>query len=232
MITYGRQLTLLLALFVAGLGGCTHKNPNPELSPEYRSYQVQVEANARLEQVLTQLRSELKDDLQKTVKEELLPAVQGLNYVPEDVREKQLRAKNSAFEKVVVGRVEWVTVSSQKIRMKARIDSGAASSSIHAKNLQEKEMDGKTYVQFETEDDDGKSYMLFKEVVKNTKIRSATGVKPRYVVPLKVILGNKEHDINVNLVDRDKLTYNFLVGRDLLMGKYIIDVSQSRLLGK
>jgi hypothetical protein len=232
MITYGRQLILSLALFVAGLGGCTHKNPNPELSPEYRSYQVQVEANARLEQVLTQLRSELKDDLQKTVKEELLPAVQGLNYVPEDVREKQLRAKNSAFEKVVVGRVEWVTVSSQKIRMKARIDSGAASSSIHAKNLQEKEMDGKTYVQFETEDDDGKSYMLFKEVVKNTKIRSATGAKTRYVVPLKVILGNKEHDINVNLVDRDKLTYNFLVGRDLLMGKYIIDVSQSRLLGK
>ncbi len=223
---------LLLFTLLAINTHCSHSEKSLEQTPEFRSYQVQVESNARVEQMIQKLRNEIKDDLQKTVKDELLPAVQGLNYIPKEVREKQLQAKNNILDKVVIGRVEWVTVSSQSIRMRARIDSGAASSSIHAQNVTEKDVDGKTYVQFETVDEKNKTYLLFKEVVKKIKIRSASGLESRYVVPMKVILGAKEHMINVNLINRDHMTYKFLVGRNLLMGKYIIDVSQSRLLGK
>jgi len=231
MIRHGFHYLLLLTLLLFNQS-CSHSQKDLEQSPEFRSYQVQSETNARVEQVIQQLRSEIKEDLQKTVKEELLPAVQGLNYIPKEVREKQLQAKNNVLDKVVIGRVEWVTVSSQNIRMRARVDSGAASSSIHAHNITEKDVDGKTYVQFETIDEKNKTYLLFKEVVKKIKIRSASGLESRYVVPMKVILGAKEHKINVNLIDRDHMTYKFLIGRNLLMGKYIIDVSQSRLLGK
>ena len=36
---------------------------------------------------------------------------------------------------------------------------------------------------------------------------------------------------NVNLNDRNNLKHRFLIGRNLLIGDYIVDVSQSRLLG-
>jgi hypothetical protein len=214
-------------------GACSHGPQNSgENSPEYRTYQAQAESNAQLQRAVIELKTELKEDLRRTVREEILPVVEGAHPVPKEVREKQLQAKNSALEKVILGRVEWVTVESQNIRMRARIDSGAASSSIHAENVVEKVNDGKTYVQFATVDDEGKVYLLFKEVVKTIKVRSASGLKRRYVVKMKVILGGKEHEINVNLIDREEMTYKFLVGRNLLMGRYIIDVSQSRILGK
>lgn len=231
MIRQGFHDLLLLTLLAINIH-CSHSKQGLEQSSEFRSYQVQAESNARMEQMIQKLRNEIKNDLQKTVKEELLPAVQGLNYIPKEVREKQLQAKNNILDKVVIGRVEWVTVSSQSIRMRARIDTGAASSSIHAQNITEKDVDGKTYVQFETVDEKNKTYLLFKEVVKKIKIRSATGLESRYVVPMKVVIGAKEHTLNINLINRDHMTYKFLVGRNLLMGKYIIDVSQSRLLGK
>lgn len=205
---------------------CAHKSA-VELEAE------KLQEQQKLEQMLYESKEEIKSDIKSFIREEVLPKVQGLNYVPKEVQEKQNRAKTMASDRIVLGRVEWVTMSSQNIRIKARIDSGAATSSMHAVKIEEKEIDGKRYVQFETLDEDNKTYVLLKEVIKSARVKSATGgMESRYVISAQIKLGNREHEIKVNLTDREHMKYKFLVGRNLLIGNYVVDVSQSRLLGK
>ncbi len=213
-------------LFIFLLSSCAQKG---KISEE----EIKLQQEQKLQQMIAESNEDIKKDLKLFIREEVLPKVQGLNYVPKEVREKQISAKKVASDRVVLGRVEWVTISSQNIRVKARIDSGAATSSIHATKIEEKTMDGKRYVQFETLDEDNKPYVLLKEVIKSARIKSATGgMESRYVVSMKINIGNQDHDIKVNLTNRDHMKYKFLVGRNLLIGNFVVDVSQSRLLGK
>ncbi len=216
----------LFIFLVLSAVSCAHTDPAVELEEK----KMQEE---KIKELIAQSNEDMKQDLKLFIREEVLPKVQGLNYVPQEVQDKQNKAKKVASGRVVLGRVEWVTVSSQNIRVKARVDSGAATSSIHAVKIEEKLLDGKKYVQFETFDEENKPYVLLKEVIKSARIKSATGgMEKRYVVNMKIKIGNQDHDIKVNLTDREHMKYKFLVGRNLLIGNFVVDVSQSRLLGK
>lgn len=186
-----------------------------------------------LEQQMLTLRQNINNDVKAIIRSELLPELKGLNYVPKNLRQKQIKAKRSAVEKIVLGRIEWVTIGSKKMRLKARVDSGAQTSSLHAENIIEKTIDGKKYVQFESFDAKKNKYIFLEEVIKKSTVRNSDGnTSRRYVIKINLTIGTKEHEINVNLNNREDLKYNFLIGRNLLMGNYIVDVSQSRLLGR
>lgn len=190
------------------------------------------EENQKLKKDIEASHEKLTKNIKEIIREELLPEIQGLSFVPKDIRNKQMEAKTKAAEKVVVGRVEWIKIKNNGMRLKARIDTGAQTSSIHAENVVEKIIEGKRYVQFESYDFKDKKHVFLKEVVKKQKVRSSSGtLSDRFVVKMTIALGTEEHNINVNLNDREDLQYNFLVGRNLLMGKYVVDVSQTRLLG-
>lgn len=219
------QLSLLIIL-----ASCATNQTDPTLV-EIQSLR---EENRKLKDDIQNHHDRLTVNLKELLREELLPEIQGLSYVPKDIRNKQMDAKTSVASKVVVGRVEWVTVKSNGMKVKARVDTGAQTSSMHAENIVEKEIDGKKYVQFESTDDvENKKHVFLKEIVKSQRVRSSNGsVSRRFVVKMTILLGTQEHTINVNLNDREDLQYNFLIGRNLLMGKYAVDVSQTRLLGK
>lgn len=186
-----------------------------------------------LEAQMQNLRKDINADVKKLLRSELLPELKGLNYVPKNLRKNQIKAKKSAVEKIVLGRIEWVTIGSKNMRLKARVDSGAQTSSLHAENIIEKTIDGKRYVQFESFDSKKNKFIFLEEVIKRSTVRNSDGMtSKRYVIKVKLTLGTKEHEINVNLNNREDLKYNFLIGRNLLMGNYIVDVSQSRLLGR
>jgi hypothetical protein len=88
-------------------------------------------------------------------------------------------------------------------------------------------------VQFETFDQEGEKHAFLEKVVTSVVVRSSTGeTRERYVIRKKIKLGAYSHEINVNLNDREGLQYRFLVGRNLLMGQYTVDVAQTRVLGK
>lgn len=179
---------------------------------------------------MSELHEELKNDLRTYLRKELVPELQR-SGLSQSARKNQLKAQKAAQKKIVLGRVEWVTFVSNSMKLRARVDSGAQTSSMHAVNVVEKQIEGKDYVQFESEDFQGKNHVFLKEVVKTARVRSSNGdLSKRYVVKMKISLGARQHNINVNLNDREKLDYNFLIGRNLLMGNYIVDVSQSQLL--
>lgn len=135
-------------------------------------------------------------------------------------------------EKVLIGRVEWVELPELKLKHKARIDTGAKTTSLHAVNIEEVQQRGELFVKFQTVDTDGKKIDLVRKVDTTQRVSNTAGhVSKRYVIKEKVKLGSIEREILINLNDRSGMEYKFLVGRNLLLGRFIVDVARSHVLG-
>jgi ribosomal protein S6--L-glutamate ligase len=135
-------------------------------------------------------------------------------------------------EKVLIGRVEWVSMPELKVKHKARIDTGAKTTSLHAINIEEVEQRGEMFVKFQTVDSEGKTVEFVRKVDTTQKVSNTSGfVSKRYVIKEKIKIGNIEREVLVNLNDRTKMEYKFLIGRNLLLGRFIVDVARSHVLG-
>lgn len=135
-------------------------------------------------------------------------------------------------EKVLIGRVEWVELPEHKLKHKARIDTGAKTTSLHAVNIEEVEQRGELFVKFQTVDAEGKKVELLRKVDTTQRVSNTAGaVTKRYVIKEKVKMGSIEREILINLNDRSGMDYKFLVGRNLLLGRFIVDVARSHVLG-
>lgn len=135
-------------------------------------------------------------------------------------------------EKVLIGRIEWVSLPDLKIKLKARIDTGAKTTSLHAVNIEEVEQRGELFVKFQTVDADGKTIEAVRKVDTTQKVSNTAGVvSKRYVIKEKIKMGSIEREVLVNLNDRSKMDYKFLVGRNVLLGRFIVDVARSHVLG-
>ncbi len=135
-------------------------------------------------------------------------------------------------EKVLIGRVEWIGLPDIKIKLKARIDTGAKTTSLHAVNIEEVEQRGELFVKFQTVDSDGKVVELVRKVGTTQKVSNTAGVvSRRYVIKEKLKIGGIEKEVLINLNDRTKMEYKFLIGRNVLLGRFIVDVARSHVLG-
>lgn len=135
-------------------------------------------------------------------------------------------------EKVLIGRVEWADLPELKLKHKARIDTGAKTTSLHATNIEEVEQRGELFVKFQTVDSEGKKLELLRKVDTTQRVSNTSGsVTKRYVIKEKVKMGSIEREILINLNDRSGMEYKFLVGRNLLLGRFIVDVARSHVLG-
>jgi hypothetical protein len=135
-------------------------------------------------------------------------------------------------EKVLIGRIEWVSLPELKVKHKARIDTGAKTTSMHAVNIEEVEQRGELFVKFQTVDDEGKTVEVVRKVDTTQRVSNTSGfVSKRYVIKEKIKMGQIEREVLVNLNDRSKMDYKFLVGRNLLLGRFIVDVARSHVLG-
>jgi hypothetical protein len=135
-------------------------------------------------------------------------------------------------EKILIGRVEWVQFPELKLKYRSRVDTGAKTTSLHAVNISEVQQQGELYVKFQTEDIDGGMIELTRKVNTTQKVANTSGVvTKRYVIKEKVKLGSIEKDILINLNDRTRMEYKLLVGRNFLLGRFIVDVARSHVLG-
>ena len=135
-------------------------------------------------------------------------------------------------EKITIGWLEWVELPDLKLRMRARIDSGAKTCSLHADNVEEFQREGVLWVKFKVQDAQNKTVELTRKVESTIRVSNAGGFSgKRYVVREKVKLGSVVREISVNLNDRGKMEYRFLVGRNFLIGHFIVDVARSHVAG-
>jgi hypothetical protein len=131
----------------------------------------------------------------------------------------------------IIGRSEPVDFPEQKLEaVAARIDTGAKTSSIWASNISE--YDGK--LQFVLFDANSQHYSGAVIEVKDYETRvvaSSNGLaEERYVVKLLVSLAGRKIRGRFSLANRATQAYPVLVGRNILRGKYLVDVAQGQPL--
>ena len=138
--------------------------------------------------------------------------------------------------KQCIGWREWVSLPELGIaRLKAKVDTGARTSALHAFAVTPFEQDGNLWVDFaihprqrHTEP----SVACRWPVTDQRIVRDSGGhEEERYVIRTAVCVGNDRHEIEITLTDRDNMGFRMLIGRTAL-GSYVVDPSQSFLLGK
>jgi hypothetical protein len=138
--------------------------------------------------------------------------------------------------KVLVGRNEWVGLPDVGTYLKARVDSGANTSSLSATEVTPFERDGEDWVRFKlgvNEDDvvveDVVDEWVEEPVVRRVRIIQAAGEESRPVISLMMTLGSIREPVEFTLNDRSHLSYPVLLGRRFLMDISVIDVAETYL---
>ena len=130
--------------------------------------------------------------------------------------------------KITIGEAEYIGVPLTGAVFKARIDTGATTSSIFATEVEEFERDGEPWVRFVVRNDDTEeSFPLEAPVAGVAKIkkRGHEGFTRRPAVAMDLVMGEVTKRIKVNLADRTGFEYPLLIGRDFLAGLAVVDVS-------
>lgn len=127
----------------------------------------------------------------------------------------------------ILGRVEKVDFPDDDIYdVHAKVDTGAYRSSVWATNIYEK--DDRLY--FTLLGSESEYYVGKEHAVKSYEIvdveNSFAASQKRYSIFLRVKIGSRVVRTNFTLSDRSKKTYPVLLGRKLLKGRYLVDVSQ------
>ncbi len=223
------SILTLLTLLCA----CATSSPKSTSNFEEQMTQNNKELQENLVLQLKSTKDEIVKEIKETLYQDLLTKIENTSTLPKGVLKKQRKAKLALKNKTIIGRIENIEIDNIGFTLKARIDTGAKTCSMHAENIVEKQVDGSDYIQFFSENTKGMRQSYYKKVIRKQKVKSSNGeVSVRYVVKMAIKLGGTLHEVNVNLNDREDLRYNFLIGRNLLMGQYVVDVSQSQILGK
>lgn len=134
----------------------------------------------------------------------------------------------------VYGWLEMATIEPWGVAVKAKLDSGALTSSMHAANIEEFKRDGEEWVRFtvdvedEYEDKDvEKTFEL--PVHRNLKLRGAGGVDHRPVVLMKICLRDTVYEEQFSLRNREDMNYPVLLGRRTIQSLGLLDVSRNFL---
>ncbi|GAA3530452.1 ATP-dependent zinc protease [Zobellella aerophila] len=129
--------------------------------------------------------------------------------------------------KWLLGRVEWIWLPALDDKIKARIDSGAKTSSMSATGIEEFKKDKQRWIRFSFEHN---KHMVRLEapLSRYVKIRQANTKKldRRPVVLLDVRLGDLEKAVEFTLKDRTRMLYPVLLGREFMGTKVLIDPSR------
>lgn len=120
--------------------------------------------------------------------------------------------------------------------LKAKIDTGARTSSLHAFEIQEFKRDGVSWVSFRVkpwQDSQEDAVVVESPVHDRRAIRSSSGhAQERLVVEMLIRLHDREVLAEVTLSNRDEMGFRMLIGREALRQGYMVDPARSFLGGR
>ena len=140
-------------------------------------------------------------------------------------------------EPTVAGWREWVSLPGLGVGwIKAKLDTGARTSAIHAFDLEELERDGEQWVRYSVhpwQDSSDDAVPCESRVLAQREVRSSSGhVEERYVVLLDLSMVGRLITAEVTLSRRDEMGFRMLVGREALRQGFLVDPGRSYLGGR
>ncbi|KXX66751.1 alpha-L-glutamate ligase [Flammeovirga sp. SJP92] len=139
--------------------------------------------------------------------------------------------------KIVVGSEEWCSFPQVNIpAIKARVDSGAKTSALHAVNIVPFKKEGTPWVSFEVHplQNDGKTTVHCEAPIHDKRrVKSSSGnSEVRFVIKTVLAIADDTWEVQLTLTNRDSMGYRMLLGRQAMSGKMLVDPESSCLLGE
>ena len=139
--------------------------------------------------------------------------------------------------KQIIGCEEWCAFPDLGIpAIKARVDSGAKTSSIHAFNVQKFRRQGETWVSFEVHPVQNNRRTVVRcerPIVDKRVVKSSSGIsETRYVILATLKMGDQAWEIELTLANRDSMGYRMLLGREAMSGRMLVDPAISFCQGQ
>lgn len=137
---------------------------------------------------------------------------------------------------LMLGWREWLCLPELDIpAIKAKIDTGARTSALHAFHVEAYKEDGHHLVRFGIHPiQKRKDIELFRvaEVADYRRVSDSGGHREmRYVIKTPVLLAGSTWDIEITLTDRESMQFRMLLGRTAMAGHFTIDPQASYLTG-
>ncbi|GAD79864.1 ATP-dependent zinc protease family protein [Vibrio ezurae] len=148
---------------------------------------------------------------------------------PEEKEVKPAPAPTKTADgKLILGEREWIYFPEFKSTVKARIDSGATTSSLSAVEIKQFERDGAQWVKFKPSHNGKVGKEISLPVVRFAKIKqsSTEDTDKRPVVSIWIQLSDLKEKTEFTLVDRSHLDFPVLLGRSFVRDVAIVDVSR------
>lgn len=133
---------------------------------------------------------------------------------------------------IVIGWREWVCLPDLGVNLiKAKIDTGARTSALHAFDIERYQANGKSMVRFDIHPIQRNHEKVVKctaELVDLRLVRNSGAHRElRYIIQTRLIMGGLQRTIEISLTNRRLMTFRMLLGRKALQNHYIINPSKS-----
>lgn len=143
---------------------------------------------------------------------------------------------NGMNQKLIVGSEEWCALPELGIpAVKARVDSGAKTSSLHAFNIRGFSRDHDQWVSFELHPIQHNRRTTVKceaPVADKRLVKNTSGIsEKRYVIRTMLHLAGESWEIEITLSNRDSMGYRMLLGREAMNDRILVDPSRKLMCG-
>jgi hypothetical protein len=139
--------------------------------------------------------------------------------------------------KTMLGWREWVSLPEFGIaQIKAKIDTGARSSALHAETIEPYMKGGEHWLMFTVAPIQKQNDSLIEchAPIKDYRLVSDSGghKQRRYVIETQILFGGQAIRAEITLTNRDSMRFRMLLGRTAVNRHFLIDPSASYLQGK
>lgn len=147
------------------------------------------------------------------------------------------RVGRTSHSNTLTGWREWVSLPDAGVDwIKAKIDTGARTSSLHAFDIEEFDREGEAWVRFRVnpwQDTNADATIVECPIHDRRAVRSSSGhAQQRLVVLLAIRLVDRLIVAEVTLNNRDEMGFRMLIGREALRRGFIVDPARSFLGGR
>lgn len=137
----------------------------------------------------------------------------------------------------IIGWREWLSLPDLGIAtLKAKVDTGARTSSLHAIDLEYFKKSGKEYIKFKIQPQQRSSKLVVHcshKVLEHRKIKSSNGqIELRPVIETNVSLFDEIWPVELTLTNRDEMGFRMLLGRESIRKRFLVDSGNSYLGAK
>ena len=152
-------------------------------------------------------------------------------------RYSAVASKRRKKELMTLGWREWVDLPELGLTsIKAKVDTGARTSALHAFEVRQFDVDGRRKVEFRMhprQKDNETVVVCRADVIDERVVRDSGGhAEKRWVIETPVTIGDETWPIEMTLTARDDMLFRMLLGRTAIRKRAVVDPARSYLVGR